>query len=328
VSWQTPMPVALWSDTVWVFVDYNKNGVMERLPLSTGATLTATSPGGKVIEEPDNNKGVWVAGNARTNSSFSATVKLLTAVKKVGGACAYASNYPPVGKYQNNAAEISFTGTPMYDLVIEKIADRSTYTISTTGLYSIRADEVIQSFTDATGASGRLTPPYAASTQIWTVGNQIWSDAINVPACDHDAFTADQKHPYCRSYTTNGKKWYYYNWVYVKTNLNTLCPSPWRVPTANDFIALDKVFGGSGSNRTSVALSWITEHYVNTWGGIWANAIISPNILQTTFTSMEYWSATQYNSYCNYGLMVYTDGTVSPLHNHDWGIGYLVRCVK
>jgi uncharacterized protein (TIGR02145 family) len=153
VSWEKPMPVALWSDTVWVFVDYNKNGVMERLPLLPGATLTATSLGGKVIEETDNNKGVWVVGNARINSSFSATVKLLTAVKDVGGACVYGSNYPPVGEY-TSATEISFIGTPQYDLVLEKIADGSTYTISTTGLYSIHAGEVIQSFTDATGAPG------------------------------------------------------------------------------------------------------------------------------------------------------------------------------
>jgi uncharacterized protein (TIGR02145 family) len=154
VNWKTPIPVALWSDTVWVFVDYNNAGKMERLPLLPGATLTATSPGGKVIEEPDNNKGVWVAGNARTNSSFSATVKLLTAVKDVGGACVYGSNYPPVGEYNDDVTKITFTGTPKYDLVLEKIADGSTYTISTTGLYSIHAGEVIQSFTDATGAPG------------------------------------------------------------------------------------------------------------------------------------------------------------------------------
>jgi hypothetical protein len=92
-------------------------------------------------------------GNARSAGSFSATVKLLTTVKNVGGACAYASNYPPVGKY-TSATNISFTGTPKYDLVLEKIADGSTYTISTTGPYSIHAGEAIQSFTDATGAPG------------------------------------------------------------------------------------------------------------------------------------------------------------------------------
>jgi hypothetical protein len=109
----------VWSDTVWVWVDYNNKGRMERLPLSAGATLTATSPGGKVVEAPGNDQGVWVVGNARTNSSFSATVQLVTTVTEIGGACAYASNYPPVGKY-TAANKIAFTGTPEYKVILEK----------------------------------------------------------------------------------------------------------------------------------------------------------------------------------------------------------------
>jgi uncharacterized protein (TIGR02145 family) len=157
VSWETPMPVELWSDTVWVFVDYNKNGVMERLPLLSGATLTATSPGGKVIEETNNNQGVWVAGNARTQGSFSATVKLLTAVKDVGGACVYGSNYPPVGKYLSSS-EISFTGTPEYKVVLER-NNKSTYTatVGKNESLSIPNGEAALSFTDKTGAPGTFT---------------------------------------------------------------------------------------------------------------------------------------------------------------------------
>jgi hypothetical protein len=158
VSWdRDAMPVELWSDTVWVFVDYNNKGVMERLPLSPGATLTATSPGGKVIEEPDNNKGVWVAGNARSAGSFSATVQLLTTVNSVGGACVYASNYPPVGKYLS-ASEISFTGTPEYKVVLER-NDESTYTVTVDKGKSllIPNGEATLSFTDKTGAPGTFT---------------------------------------------------------------------------------------------------------------------------------------------------------------------------
>jgi uncharacterized protein (TIGR02145 family) len=146
------MPVELWSDTVWVFVDYNNAGVMERLPLLPGATLTATSPDGKVIEEPDNNKGVWVAGNARSAGSFSATVKLLTEVKDVGGACVYGSNYPPVGEYIS-ATEISFTGTPMYEIVL-KDNGGGTITRESGSLFSVPASYTVQSFSDKTEAPG------------------------------------------------------------------------------------------------------------------------------------------------------------------------------
>jgi hypothetical protein len=148
VSWNKDNP----SDTVWVFVDYNDAGVMKRLPV-TDASVSA----GTVTKTSNNDKGVWVEGNARTNDSFSAKVELFSEIKDIAGACAYASNYPPVGEYLS-ATEISFTGTPEYHLILEKIADGSTYTIATTGLYSIHAGEAIQSFTDKTGAPGVLVP--------------------------------------------------------------------------------------------------------------------------------------------------------------------------
>jgi hypothetical protein len=151
VSWEKPMPVEVWVDSAWVFVDYNNNGVMERLPV-TGATATA----GTVTKISDNDKGVWVAGNARTSGSFSATVKLFTSIADVGGACAYASNYPPVGKY-TAADKIEFTGTPDYKVILEK-NDNSTYTatVHKDESFSIPSGETVLSFTDKTGAPGLL----------------------------------------------------------------------------------------------------------------------------------------------------------------------------
>ena len=158
VSWKNTGMPAIWSDTVWVFVDYNKNGVMTRLPLRAGATLTAhTAPDdvGKVIEVPGNTDGVWVVGNARSAGNFSATVKLLTAAAPAvsPGACAYASNYPPVGRY-TTATSVSFTGTPMYKIVLKETGGTGVLTEYSDGLYTIRSGYAIQSFTDATGAPG------------------------------------------------------------------------------------------------------------------------------------------------------------------------------
>jgi hypothetical protein len=150
VSWNKPMPVMLWSDTVWVFVDYNNNGVMERLPV-TGGTASA----GTVTKIPSNDKGVWVAGNARTNGSFSAAVKLFTAIKDIGGACVYGSNYPPVGKY-TAADKIEFTGTPPYNIVLKNNSG-GTENRTENSPYTVPASYTIQSFTDKTGAPGTFT---------------------------------------------------------------------------------------------------------------------------------------------------------------------------
>jgi hypothetical protein len=151
VSWDKNNPdmPPLWSDSVWVFVDYNDAGVMKRLPV-TDATVSA----GTVTKVPNNDRGVWVIGNARTNDSFSAKVELFTEIKDVAGVCAYASNYPPVGKYMS-ASNISFTGAPDYKVILERI-DKSTYTATVGKDESLLmpSGETILSFTDKTGAPG------------------------------------------------------------------------------------------------------------------------------------------------------------------------------
>jgi hypothetical protein len=157
VSWDkdSPLMPEVWSDSVWVFVDYNDVGTMKRLPLSLGATLTETSaPGvGKVIEVLGNDQGVWVVGNARSAGSFSATVQLLTATATAAGMCVYASNYPPVGKFIIDG-EVTFTGTPNYDLIVKKKGG-GTYSLSAgDGSYPLGAEYTLLSFNDKTGAPG------------------------------------------------------------------------------------------------------------------------------------------------------------------------------
>jgi uncharacterized protein (TIGR02145 family) len=159
VSWKNTGMPELWSDTVWVFVDYNDAGTMKRLPLITsGATLTThTAPGtATVIPVDGNNKGVWVVGNARSSGSFSATVRLLTATATAAGACVYGSNYPPVGRY-TAADKITFTGTPPYDIVFHSGGSLS---INNTD-YTLPSGSALTSFTDKTGMPGIFTcePP-------------------------------------------------------------------------------------------------------------------------------------------------------------------------
>jgi hypothetical protein len=167
VGWNKADVPAAWSDTVWVFVDYNHNGAMKRAPLSAGATLTAhTAPGvGKVVEISGNNKGVWVVGNARSAGSFSATVKLFTATTFTSGACAYGSNYPPVGEY-TTAKHLVFTGTPMYDIVI-KHTNGSTKVIRSDSDFYVPTSYTVQSFSDQTGAPGIIKCMPAATYTLY-----------------------------------------------------------------------------------------------------------------------------------------------------------------
>jgi hypothetical protein len=277
VSWnKATMPLVVWLDSVWVFVDYNDAGVMKRLPLKSGATLTTTSaPGvGRVIQYSDNDKGVWVVGNAKSegnsSGSFSATVKLLTATAT--GACVYASNYPPVAEYLT-AQTIKFTGTPPYDLVL------SSGTTTAYSDYNLLTGQTLVSFTDKTGVPGiiknkNVTPPLAASTRTWVItGNgitQTWSDRINSPTdCNKSDFTTSTTDPSCRSLTYNNTLYYYYNWPYLDVNNQKLCPSSggWRLPTGADIVNLDLAFGGTGVCRNTASSAWIIANYRDAWGG-------------------------------------------------------------
>jgi hypothetical protein len=157
VSWTRPAdPTAMWMDSAWVFVDYNNAGRMTRLKLllSSGATLTDTSaPGeGTLKEVPGNDRGAWVAGYARTDGSFSATVQLLTVTADLAGACAYASGYPPVGAWLDDA-KLGFTGTPMYKVTLT-LPDMTTTTIETGDMFMLPCGYTAASFTDKTGAPG------------------------------------------------------------------------------------------------------------------------------------------------------------------------------
>jgi uncharacterized protein (TIGR02145 family) len=338
VSWsKTGMPT-LWSDTVWVWVDYNNNGVMERLPV-----ISATASAGAVKKEPNNNKGVWVIGNARTASagSFSATVQLLTATADVAGACAYASNYPPVGEYSSDAPMLSFTGTPMYEIQLTKSGGGSAI-VKSGSTFLLPCDYTSASFTDATGAPGRLNgvpfndnvsvPQYAASAKTWKVSNQIWSDYINDPACGNTTLTSSTTNPYCRSYASGTNTWYYYNWPYVNANKDRLCPSPWHVPTMNEFAALDLNIGGDGQSHSENA-QWMNEHYVALWGANFAPGWFSSGASPSNPGTHDiYWSVESYDSSNAQYFRLQTPGIIT-LHRDGLfymskTYGYHVRCVR
>jgi uncharacterized protein (TIGR02145 family) len=151
VSWRNTGMPTLWNDSVWVFVDYNKNGVMTRLPV-----ISATATAGTVEKISGNDQGVRVIGNARSAGSFSATVWLFTDITDIVGACAYASNYPPVGGYAS-AEEMVFTGTPPYEVEV-KDAGGYPRTLQSGSTFMVPASRVVTSFSDKTGAPGACIP--------------------------------------------------------------------------------------------------------------------------------------------------------------------------
>ncbi|MDR3184951.1 MAG: hypothetical protein LBT49_06050 [Prevotellaceae bacterium] len=161
IRWEPPADAKkVWSDTVWVFADYNNAGTMTRLPLAQGATLANPSwSGAKVIEEPGNSNGVWVVGDAGTSGVFSATVQLVATCTDARpcvptGVCVYAINYLPEGRY-TAYNQIHFTGTPPF-YVTYKEGGNSVVQNSLAKPFTVPAGKTIASFTDASLAPGTL----------------------------------------------------------------------------------------------------------------------------------------------------------------------------
>jgi hypothetical protein len=155
---------------------------------------------------------------------------------------------------------------------------------------------------------------YAASARTWTFGNQTWSDAIHMPECNKTSFTNSRTVPQCRSYTSAGNIYYYYNWAYVNANKSKMCPSPWRVPTYKDFKTLK-------NNTTPLTL-------FNAWG---YSGFANGNSMGLVGLGAFYWSSTKSsNTNKAYYLDYYLDYDGGDLLVADitYGSGYQVRCVK
>jgi uncharacterized protein (TIGR02145 family) len=180
------------------------------------------------------------------------------------------------------------------------------------------------------------TPPHAASTQTWVIKsadgsiNQTWSDAIHIPECNKKTFEDSYTTTECRSYTSGNNTWYYYNWSYVNAKAAVLCPSPWRVPTPDDFVNLDIALGGDGSNRLGIDLSWITANYINVWGGSYGG-IVAKDYVDWQGQLAIYWSNMNADAYWAYKLEFGYDNTlrgVYPVQTVQQFSGLQVRCVK
>ncbi|MDR2449368.1 MAG: hypothetical protein LBD52_05340 [Prevotellaceae bacterium] len=182
LMWNRDAMPAVWSDTVWVFADYNNAGTMTRIPLSAaGATLTETSaPGAAVIPANGNNQGVYVVGNARTatDGTFSATVKLVPdgitfSTGQTG--CAYVSNYPPVAAIDENGkvtfmgTDLTFKGTISNGVTNQQVVFDSNPYILPDGYW-------IKDFTDATGFPGLFSSgdPGCAVADLLVTGDGVY----------------------------------------------------------------------------------------------------------------------------------------------------------
>jgi hypothetical protein len=198
------------------------------------------------------------------------------------------------------------TGTSNGTVTVNVAANAATVTRAAT--VTVAAGAVTRTVSVAQAAQP-ATPPYAASTQTWTFGEQQWSDAIRIPACNKTSFMNSFTEPQCRSYTLGTNTWYYYNWPYVVANPSTMCPSPWRLPSQSDFNTLV-----SNTNYSTLISAWGYGGYCTSSGSLYYQGSYA-----------YYWSSTEDDSNFAYSLDYYS-GSLYVYYNNKY-YGFQVRCV-
>jgi uncharacterized protein (TIGR02145 family) len=105
-----------------------------------------------------------------------------------------------------------------------------------------------------------------------------------------------------------------------------LCPEPWKVPTIQDFVNLDRAMDGSGANRTG-ATAMLTSKYIGSWGGTYGGGALAGSLFyQGSF--MYYWSQTGINAGSSYVLTLGSNGYLYPLGTNPNYYGFTLRCIQ
>jgi hypothetical protein len=185
-------------------------------------------------------------------------------------------------------------------------------TVTRSATVTIAAGSVSQTV-DITQDACTPLPPDAASTRTWIIGNQTWSDHINVPACFKSSYnggTADAPRADCRNDPDYS---YLYSWQYVHDHASTLCPAPWRVPTREDFMAVVDVLG---SNFTTSQYGWSLGGYCGIAGTIYSND-----------SRGYYWSSTEYSATVGYDAN-FSSHDMTPQASMGKINGMSLRCVR
>ena len=108
------------------------------------------------------------------------------------------------------------------------------------------------------------------------------------------------------------------------------CPAPWRVPTKQDFVNLDRALGGTGNYNDNAAT--LANRYRNDWGlryGGWA--VASDGSIGYQGKHVKYWSQSEKDANRGYGLQVaiaHRDLLLDPQGYSSKVLGFALRCVK
>jgi uncharacterized protein (TIGR02145 family) len=194
-----------------------------------------------------------------------------------------------------------------------------------------------------------------------TIGNQIWSPPVlgcargtvtnnftGITSAEGGSYNADCRPTAMGAATIEGTL---FSWCAVVRFADILCPPSggWRIPSAEDFAALDRAIRGYGSGQEFYVSPEVVEKYRTLWanqtstqfpnGGMFSGMILTgagvsatPALNRTGIVGRgaygTYWSSTEYNAT---GAVFFYIGATGTIHPNQAGVksaGRAVRCVR
>ena len=211
------------------------------------------------------------------------------------------------------------------------------------------------------GAGNNTDPNVGSTTVNGTVGGvartQVWSAHVRTEFCSNrtTAMTTVNNRIDCRNNTENlaaAGGFDYFSWCFVMRYANLLCPYPWRVPTTEDFHALDTIFaeafgspaspdggadnpahfGGWGQNRVILVANrpaWNGDDgfYRGSGPNQWAGGLWTGWAANQTNSSSYYWSSTPNTTTTAFSLGL-SSTMVIPRSNDQRYHGFALRCIR
>jgi uncharacterized protein (TIGR02145 family) len=162
-----------------------------------------------------------------------------------------------------------------------------------------------------------------ATDSIWTIGSQIWSDAVQTTICSRK--TSFNGRIDCRS--NPNQKGDLFSWSAVNHFKSQICPAPWRVPTDDDFVNLDRALGGNGKSRDN-DIETLLKYMGSNWGGSFSGLSFSDGTLAWQGTRVIYWTQQSFSNNTAFTLYLDSSGGINPWNTNDRNAGFSVRCVR
>jgi uncharacterized protein (TIGR02145 family) len=166
-----------------------------------------------------------------------------------------------------------------------------------------------------------------ASSETWTIGAQTWSDAVQATNCNKTSFNGGTSSNYSFDCRSNPEyKGDLFSWCAVFHFAAKLCPAPWRVPTADDFVALNIALDGTGDNNQRSAA--LRNGYLNLWSGVYGGGCNSGGALFNQGSNADYWSQSENKAGFGLRTSFASSVLVSPQSTGDKSYGFSLRCVR